>query len=142
MGMGGGGKRGEVQSEINVTPLIDVCLVLLIIFMVVTPMLQKGAAVTLPQTESPDKQPETPNQVLVSVDKDKKLFIETDWFPDDKFEAALIERKQRNPSIEILLKGDRTLVYGDVLKVMKACNEAGINNVALVTEKLQRKAAE
>ncbi len=140
MGMGGGGKRGSVQSEINVTPLIDVCLVLLIIFMVVTPMLQKGAAVTLPQTESPEKKPERPGQVLVSIDKDKKIFIETDWFPDERFKDAIKERQERNAGIEILLKGDRTLNYGDVLKVMKACNEANINSVALITEKSQKKA--
>lgn len=140
MGMGGGGKRGQVQSEINVTPLIDVCLVLLIIFMVVTPMLQKGAAVTLPQTESPEKKAEKPGQVLVSIDRDKKVFIDTDWFPEDKFMAAMKERQERTPGIEILLKGDRSLEYGDVLKLMRSLNEAGIGNVALITEKTQRKA--
>ncbi len=67
MGMGGGGGRDKLQSDINVTPLVDVCLVLLIIFMVVTPMLQKGVDVQLPTTDNPDKKPENANQTLISV---------------------------------------------------------------------------
>ena len=140
MGMGGGGKKGQVQSDINVTPLIDVCLVLLIIFMVVTPMLQKGMAVTLPQTDMPDKKADSDSQVMISIDKDKNIFIKTDLIPEDKFVAAVREQQERFPGLEILLKGDRSLSYGDILKIMKTCNEAGITNVALVTEKTQKAA--
>ena len=65
MGMGGGGGRDKIQSDINVTPLVDVCLVLLIIFMVVTPLLQNGVSVQLPQTDNPDKKPEGDKQKLI-----------------------------------------------------------------------------
>ena len=67
MAMGGGGGRDKLQSDINVTPLVDVCLVLLIIFMVVTPMLQKGVSVQIPQADNPDKKPESSKQKLISV---------------------------------------------------------------------------
>ena len=66
MGMDSFGGRQDMKSDINVTPLVDVCLVLLIIFMVVTPMLQKGKPVMLPQTERPDKKPESTKELLVS----------------------------------------------------------------------------
>ena len=81
MGMEQYGGRQSMKSDINVTPLVDVCLVLLIIFMVVTPMLQKGKAVTLPQTDRPDKKPESDKELIVSVQSDKTIFIDTKWFP-------------------------------------------------------------
>jgi biopolymer transport protein TolR len=135
MGMSTGSKGG-VQSEINVTPLIDVCLVLLIIFMVVTPMLQKGTAVNLPQTADPDKHPDE-GKTMVAIDDKKYLYIDTEKYFDDakRFGAKLKEDKERNVALEVILKGDRSLTYGDVLGVMKICNEAGITGVALVTEK-------
>src|SRR6266545_2144003 len=67
MSMGGVSSRDKLQSDINVTPLVDVCLVLLIIFMVVTPLLQKGIAVQLPTTDNPDKKPENASQKLLTV---------------------------------------------------------------------------
>jgi biopolymer transport protein ExbD len=139
MGMSSGGQRGKVHADINVTPLIDVCLVMLIIFMVVTPMLQKGAPVALPQTDNPDKKAEQPNQVLISVDRDKNLWIDTDRYPEDAFKAEMKDRKERNAGLEVLLKGDRTLTYGDVLKLMRICNEVEITGVSLVTEKIKKK---
>src|SRR5918997_1671511 len=96
MAFSSGGGADEVKGEINVTPLVDVCLVLLIIFMVVTPMLQKGVPVDLPVTEAPEKTPDTEKQLQISV------------------------------------KGDRTVKYGDVLDVLKACREVGFNNVGLI----------
>src|ERR1035437_4687142 len=69
MGMDSFGGRQDMKSDINVTPLVDVCLVLLIIFMVVTPMLQKGKAVMLPQTERPDKKPESNKELLIKADQ-------------------------------------------------------------------------
>ena len=87
MGMDQYGGRQDMKSDINVTPLVDVCLVLLIIFMVVTPMLQKGKPVMLPQTERPDKKPESDKELLISVQADKTIFIDTKWYPDKEFAA-------------------------------------------------------
>ena len=135
MGMEDFGGRQDVKSEINVTPLVDVCLVLLIIFMVVTPMLQKGRPVLLPQTDNPGKKPESQNEVLVSVQADKAVFIDTKWFPDKEFLAKMKELGERASSKDILIKADSRLSYGDVRNVMKMVKEGGFEKVALITEK-------
>lgn len=135
MGMEDFGGRQDVKSEINVTPLVDVCLVLLIIFMVVTPMLQKGRPVLLPQTDNPGKKPESQNEVLVSVQADKAVFIDTKWFPEKEFLAKMKELGERATSKDILIKADSRLNYGDVRNVMKMVKEGGFEKVALITEK-------
>jgi len=135
MGMESYGGRQDVKSEINVTPLVDVCLVLLIIFMVVTPMLQKGRPVLLPQTDNPGKKPESQNEVLISVQADKTIFIDTKWFPDKEFLAKMKELGERASSKDLLIKADSRLTYGDVRNVMKMVKEGGFEKIALITEK-------
>jgi len=125
----------EVKSDINVTPLVDVVLVLLIIFMVVTPMLQKGVPVVLPITDNPDKKPDTPNQTIVSVKVDSTIYIEQNWVPKNEFVSKMKELRDRYPSREILIKGDARLRYKDVKKVLDMINEAGFENVGLISEK-------
>ena len=132
MDMGGG---GGPRSEINVTPLVDVCLVLLIIFMVVTPMLQKGKPVLLPQTDRPEKHPESKNELLISVEVDKNIFIDTKWLPDKDFEAKMKELGERNASKDVIIKADGRLTYGDVRKVMRYIKDGGFEKVGLITEK-------
>lgn len=135
MGMDQYGGRQDMKSDINVTPLVDVCLVLLIIFMVVTPMLQKGKPVQLPQTEKPDKKPESQNELLISVQADKTVFIDTKWFPDKEFAAKMRELGERSANKDILIKADNRLTYGDVKNVMRMVKEGGFEKVGLVTEK-------
>jgi len=135
-----GGGKGKVKSDINVTPLVDVVLVLLIIFMVVTPMLQKGRAVQLPETINPDGLPEDENELLVSVEyrgEGNKVgaWLDTKEVSLSDLEALLIETYQRNPSKRVVLKGDRRLTYGDVKDVMMAVNKAGFGGVSIVAEK-------
>jgi len=140
MAMGGGGGRGNLQSDINVTPLVDVCLVLLIIFMVVTPMLQKGVDVQLPTTDNPDKKPEGAKQRLISVkwETPPKYFIDTKWFPPEEFQKALDELYQRAPTSELVIKADQRLTYGEVKKVMRMTKDAGFEDVGLIAEKKQK----
>jgi len=140
MAMGGGGGRGSLQSDINVTPLVDVCLVLLIIFMVVTPMLQKGMDVQLPITDDPDKKPENAKQRLISVkwETPPKYFIDTKWFPPEEFQKALDELYQRSPTTELVIKADQRLTYGEVKKVMRMTKDAGFEDVGLIAEKKQK----
>ncbi|MFI5181735.1 MAG: biopolymer transporter ExbD [Thermoanaerobaculia bacterium] len=135
MGMEDFGGRQDVKSEINVTPLVDVCLVLLIIFMVVTPMLQKGRPVLLPQTDNPGKKPESQSEVLISVQADKAIFIDTKWYPEKEFLAKMKELGERASSKDILIKADSRLAYADVRNVMKMVKEGGFEKVALITEK-------
>lgn len=131
------GSADDVQSNINVTPLVDVVLVLLIIFMVVTPMLQKGVPVVLPVTTNPDKKPDNENQVIVSIKSDSTIYIEQNWVPKNEFLTQMKEMHDRSPGKEILIKGDARLRYKDVKKVMDMINEAGFENVGLISEKLK-----
>jgi biopolymer transport protein ExbD len=135
MGMDSFGGRQSVKSDINVTPLVDVCLVLLIIFMVVTPMLQKGKPVMLPQTERPDKKPESDKELIISVQSDKTIFIDTKWFPPKDFEAKMKELGERSANKDILVKADRTLNFGEVKNVMRMIKDGGFERVGLITEK-------
>jgi len=133
------GGRQDMKSDINVTPLVDVCLVLLIIFMVVTPMLQKGKAVMLPQTERPDKKPESDKELLISVQADKTIFIDTKWFPDKEFAAKMREFGERSSNKDVLIKADQRLNFGDVKHVMGMVKDAGFEHVGLITEKKAEK---
>ncbi|HSP06725.1 MAG TPA: biopolymer transporter ExbD [Acidobacteriota bacterium] len=133
--MQGSVEVGEVNSTINVTPLVDVCLVLLIIFMVVTPMLQKGVPVQLPITNNPDKKPDNENQLIISIKQDATIYIEQNWVPKNEFVGQLKEMRERSPGKEILIKADGRLRYKDVKKLMDMINEAGFEDVGLITEK-------
>jgi biopolymer transport protein TolR len=137
--MQAGSANDDIKSDINVTPLVDVCLVLLIIFMVVTPMLQKGVPVVLPVTHNPDKKPDSDNQVFVSIKSDNTIYVEQNWVPKNEFVAQLKEMHDRSPGKEILIKGDTRLPYKDIKKVMDMINEAGFENVGLIAEKLKEK---
>ena len=139
MGMSVGGK-GKVKSEINVTPLVDVVLVLLIIFMVVTPMLQKGRPVQLPTTSNPAALPEDDSELLISVafngvGEPVSVWLETKEVTLPDLEALLQETFQRNPNKRIVLKGDKRLSYGEVKDVMMVVNRAGFSGVGIVAEK-------
>jgi biopolymer transport protein TolR len=125
---------GDVKSDINVTPLVDVCLVLLIIFMVVTPMLQKGVNITLPPASASEKKPDSANTLTVSVAKDGRIYIERDQIPKDNFLNAMREIHDRSPEKTIYVKADKFLKYGDVKDVMLKVNEAGFERVGLLTE--------
>ena len=139
MGMDQYGGRQDMKSDINVTPLVDVCLVLLIIFMVVTPMLQKGKPVLLPRTDRPEKKPESKNELLISIQADKTIFVDTKWFPDKDFAAKMKELGERNVNKDVIVKADSRLTYGDVKNVMKMIKEGGFEKVGLITEKSQGK---
>jgi len=135
----GGGKKGKINSDINVTPLVDVVLVLLIIFMVVTPMLQKGRAVQLPEASNPDALPEDESEILISVSYnlgDKpSVWLETKEVNLPDLEALLVETYQRNPGKRVVLKGDKRLSYGDVKDVMVIVNRAGFTGLGIIAER-------
>jgi biopolymer transport protein TolR len=123
-----------MNSEINVTPLVDVCLVLLIIFMVVTPMLQKGIPVNLPVTEEPEKTPDTDKQLQISVKADGSVYLGSQVIRKDQVQTELENIHSRTPDREIAVKGDKLVKYGDVLDVLKACREVGFNDVGLIAQ--------
>ena len=123
-----------MTSDINVTPLVDVCLVLLIIFMVVTPMLQKGVPINLPVTEEPEKTPDTEKQLQISVKADGSVYLGPTVVRKDQVDSELKNIHDRTPDREIAVKGDRTVKYGAVLDVLRACREVGFNNVGLIAQ--------
>jgi TolR protein len=126
--------KAALNSEINVTPLVDVCLVLLIIFMVVTPMLQKGVPVNLPVTEDPEKTPDTDKQLQISVKSDGTVYLGSTVVRKEQVQSELENIHQKTPDREIAVKGDRQVKYGAVLDVLKACREVGFNNVGLIAQ--------
>jgi biopolymer transport protein TolR len=126
--------KTALNADINVTPLVDVCLVLLIIFMVVTPMLQKGVPVNLPVTEDPEKTPDTEKQLIISVKSDGSVYLGSTAVIKQQVQSELENIHQRTPDREIAVKGDRLVKYGAVLDVMKACREVGFNNVGLISQ--------
>ena len=130
--------KGEMTSDINVTPLVDVVLVLLIIFMVVTPMIQKGVAVNLPVTEEPEVTPDSEKQLHISVKADNSVYVGPNVVRKDQVQSALQEIHDRTPDREIAVKGDRATKYGEVLDVLKACREVGFNDVGLIAEPRSR----
>ncbi len=133
MAMAAGGSKGSVKADINITPLVDVVLVLLIIFMVITPMLQRGKSVTLPKAVRVDPESKT-DPIIVSITPDKFVYIESDKFDDEGFQAELQKKLIADPTKRILLKGDQTLTFDDVRKVMNLAQKAGAKAIALGVE--------
>ena len=125
-------KTGQARSEINVTPLVDVVLVLLIIFMVVTPMLHRGVKINLPETVHHEKKQDTGEQLVVSVRADG-TYIETDKLEGDKLMARL-KTELKSSTRPVHIRADRSLKYGDVRKVLEEVHEAGATAVGLGTE--------
>ncbi|MBJ6760979.1 biopolymer transporter ExbD [Myxococcaceae bacterium JPH2] len=134
MGMSAGPKGG-IKSEINVTPLVDVVLVLLIIFMVITPMLQRGKSVELPKATEIDKdKKDTSEPIILSITPDKKVFVENDEVNEQGLQEKLAAELVKDPSKKILLKGDNALNVGDVRKVLDIARKAKAKQIALGVE--------
>ena len=134
MAMDVGGAKGGVKSDINVTPLVDVMLVLLIIMMLVAPLLQKGVQVTLPTAANTTDKPDTQRPDGVPIDARDKLYVNGIEVPRaemaDRVSRALEEKTER----VVLIKGDTDAPYGAIMKMMDALRKAGIEDVGLITD--------
>ncbi len=133
----GGGSPDEVKGDINVTPLVDVCLVLLIIFMVVTPMLQQGVDVLLPNGPHAEKKPGEKEDLVISIKMDGSVFVADKWIPDKNLPTFLRAEYEKNPARTVMLKADKRINFGKVRLVMRAANEAEFTRVAVLTENKQ-----
>jgi len=138
MGMAVGPSSG-IKNEINVTPLVDVVLVLLIIFMVITPMLQRGKSVTLPKATNIEKEAKGKEQdpLILSVTPDKKMFLENDELDATGLENKIREELEETPGRRILLKGDASLTVFDVRKAMDIARKGKAKSIALGVEELK-----
>jgi biopolymer transport protein ExbD len=123
-------RSGGVRSEINVTPLVDVCLVLLIIFMVVTPMLGNGAA-QLPETSHPRRMAERGEDVVLVVEHDLRTFVDEKPVVVAGLAAALRQIHDRAPARQLVVKADRRLAYGQVREVLRAAQQGGYSGAGL-----------
>ena len=132
MAMDLGGNK-EVKSDINVVPLVDVCLVLLVIFMVVTPLLQKGVAVILPEASYAAKKPEV--KITLTVKKDETIFLEMDQVPKSDLHLRLKKLFEARVEKSLYIKADTTLNYQVIMDIMDICQQAGLEGVGLMTEK-------
>jgi len=125
-------KSSRTLSEINVTPLVDVMLVLLIIFMVATPMLHRGLSVNLPRTESKPLKAE--EVLIITITKDKIITLGKTPLILSDLEERLEKIATAQPDRPIYLRADKDLSYGFVIQVMAAIRKAGIQNLGMVTE--------
>jgi len=123
----------DVLSEINVTPLVDVMLVLLVAFIVTAPLMNNAIQVNLPKTAA-TKAPEPKKPVTVSVDAAGKLFIDRQEYPLETIEPALKKLHDNNPDVTLHLSSDEAVKDGKVAKVMAAIERAGITRVAVLTQ--------
>ena len=137
----GGSRRARYQpmSAINVTPMVDVMLVLLVIFMVAAPLLTVGVPVDLPQSKAPaiteQKEP-----LVITVNAEGKLFLQNSEIGDDDLVPRLQAITKNNPEADIYVRGDRAINYGRVMEVMGMVAAAGFTKVSLITEQPKDKA--
>lgn len=130
---GGGGK--QPVGEINVTPLVDVMLVLLIIFMVSAPMMNTGVEVDLPAAQAPQVEI-SEEKLLLTVGKDQKVYLGRDEVPYDRLEPTLLANDRMQREKELYVQADETVPYGFVVKVIAIVKKAGITKLGLVTDPL------
>ncbi len=127
------GQRGQFVSQINVTPLVDVMLVLLVIFMVTAPIIQQGVAVTLPKVKA-EALPGKEDQFVVSITKPGEIYLNDAKLSPEELTDKLKAISQERPDREVFIRADDQVPYGDVIRTMAAIKAAGIENVGMVTE--------
>jgi biopolymer transport protein TolR len=135
MAMDVGGAKGGIKSDINVTPLVDVMLVLLIIMMVVAPMLNQGVSLTLPLAANTTPKPDTSDQTVVSIDGRGQFYVNAVGpIAKEDVAARLTARFEEKGQRIVYLKGDTDANYGAIMDMMDALRKAQIDTVALITD--------
>lgn len=134
MSMDVGGAKGGVKSDINVTPLVDVMLVLLIIMMLVAPMLQKGVDVTLPKAANTTDKPETQGQTVVGIQANKSIFLNSVPVRPTDLGSKVADLMETQSEKVVLIKADEDVDYGTVMETMDNLRAAGIEDMGLITD--------
>jgi biopolymer transport protein ExbD len=131
------GNRGGLNSDINVTPLVDVMLVLLIIMMLIAPLLQQGISVKLPTANNSVDKPETQGQTLITIGADKRVYLNAKQVNGEelgKNVKDLLETKKATEKV-VIIKGDEAVDYSAVMGAMDQLRAAGVEDIGLITEK-------
>ena len=134
MSMDVGGAKGGVKSDINVTPLVDVMLVLLIIMMLIAPMLQQGVTVTLPKATNTVDKPEQSGQTVLAISKDKSFYLNAKVVPESDLARRVNELLENKTEKIVVIKADEEVEYGAVMAAMDQLRQAGIEDIGLITD--------
>ena len=124
--------RKKFLSDINVTPFVDVMLVLLIVFMITAPLLQTGVEIELPEVDTPNI-PENKDPIIITINKNNETFISKKPITSEMLNEKLKEIKKTNPKTQIYIRADKSVTYDVLMKVMKQIIDSGILNVNLIT---------
>ncbi len=135
MSMDLGGAKGGVKSDINVTPLVDVMLVLLIIMMLIAPMLQQGVSLRLPTATNTVDKPESQDQTVISVAANKEIYLNAKPIREVDLAQKVTDILEGKTEKIVLIKADEEVEYGTVMAVMDQLRQAAIEDVGLITEK-------
>lgn len=138
MSMDVGGAKGEVKADINVTPLVDVMLVLLIIMMLVAPMLQKGVDVRLPMAANTADKPETQDQTVVAIAADKRVYLNAVQIRDTDLAQKVQDILEAKKEKIVLIKADTDAPYSAVMDAMDQLRQAGIEDMGLIVDRKVR----
>jgi len=141
MGMDVGGQKGGLNSQINVTPLADVMLVLLIIVMLIAPLLQAGVIVALPEAANTVEKPDNDAQTVLHVDSSGRFYVDNAPTEESQLMASVQRALDRKFERVVLIKADQGARYADIMEVMDRLQRAGIEDIGLVTERKLRGAA-
>ena len=137
MSMDLGGAKGGVKSDINVTPLVDVMLVLLIIMMIVAPMLQQGVAINLPAANNTTPKPESAEQTVLAVAANNALYLNARPVQESELATKVNEILETKSEKIVLIRADREALYGTVMAAMDQLRAAGIEDIGLITDPRQ-----
>ncbi len=136
-----GPEEDQVLSDINVTPLVDVMLVLLIIFMITAPMLHQGVEVTLPRAEAENLPTKVENPLILTVNRDGLVYIGKEPIHPSQLTERLLPMLEARGDETVFIKGDTRVEYGRVIEVLDLLHQAGVTKIGMVTERPERSRA-
>ncbi len=135
MSMDLGGAKGGVKADINVTPLVDVMLVLLIIMMLIAPMLEQGVSMKLPTANNATDKPQSAEQTIVAIAANKAMYVNAKQVPEQELGTRVQELVESKTEKIVIIRADQDVEYGAVMAAMDQLRQVGIEDIGLITER-------